>query len=210
MISSQMPVWYLQDEVGSAIAHSDQPNLKVVPFCFSPTNVASDTVTFNIVWPIADIKSGAGLYRDFLPGVSEAQYRSARLHTWFCTPDDYYTKSLKQYRNMEIKYDVEGEFTRIQDEHALRGSLPNDKLKVFTDDEQISGQVKDARFEFVNEAADAEICWPLGLNRAEVIKQAKEASKIVNEFPDDSVLLIPDLLASLMHSTYPHDKLKML
>lgn len=108
-----MPVWYLQDEVGSAIAHSDQPNLKVVPFCFSPTNVASDTVTFNIVWPIADIKSGAGLYRDFLPGVSEAQFRSARLHTWFCTPDDYYTKSLALYRNMEMKYDVEGEFARI-------------------------------------------------------------------------------------------------
>lgn len=50
----------------------------------------------------------------------------------------------------------------------------------------------------------------MGMDRAQVIKQAKEASKIVNEFPEDSVLLIPDLFAALMHSTYPHDKLKML
>lgn len=101
-IASQLPVWYIQDEVGSAIGHSDLANLRIRPFCYSPTNQTSDTVTFSIVWPVTDIKSGTGLYKDYLDGYTEAQFRSARLHTWFNTPEDYYTSSLKQYRNNMI------------------------------------------------------------------------------------------------------------
>ena len=29
-------IWYVMDEVGSAIAHSDEPNLAVHPFIYSP------------------------------------------------------------------------------------------------------------------------------------------------------------------------------
>lgn len=37
-----MPVWYVQDEVGSAIVHSDKANVKVFPFIYSPNSSAQD------------------------------------------------------------------------------------------------------------------------------------------------------------------------
>lgn len=61
----------------------------------------------------------------------------------------------------------------------------------------------DSRFEFVSTPEEADVCWALGLFRQTQIKQAKEKGSVyINQFPDDDLLLITDLLASLMHSTY--------
>lgn len=42
-------VWYLMDEVGCAMRHSDQPNFAVHPFIFSPNNKIDDqTITYSV------------------------------------------------------------------------------------------------------------------------------------------------------------------
>lgn len=81
----------------------------------SPNNSAQDpnAVSFNVLWPVTDIVVNDGIYKDFLSGVTENQFRSARLHTWFDTPDLFYTNSLKQLRAKDVVYDVEGEHNRI-------------------------------------------------------------------------------------------------
>jgi hypothetical protein len=50
-------VWYINDEVGSAIRHSDSPNFAMHPFIYAPNNKLDDphTITFSICWPILDI-----------------------------------------------------------------------------------------------------------------------------------------------------------
>jgi tubulin--tyrosine ligase-like protein 12 len=67
------PVWFLQDEVGSSMGHSDSPNVRVVPFMYSPANSAtdSDALSFNVMWPVKDITVNDAIYRDFLEGYSE-------------------------------------------------------------------------------------------------------------------------------------------
>jgi tubulin--tyrosine ligase-like protein 12 len=35
-------VWYLMDEVGSSMKHSDKPNFAVHPFIYSPNNKIDD------------------------------------------------------------------------------------------------------------------------------------------------------------------------
>ena len=35
---ASQPVWYLNDEVGSIISHSDDPNIRVRSFIHSPSN----------------------------------------------------------------------------------------------------------------------------------------------------------------------------
>ena len=112
-----MPIWYVQDEVGSAISHSDKPNMRSVPFMYSPKNSPTDedTLPYNIMWPVSDIKCNDGIYRDYLYGNNEQDmFRSARLHTWFNVPEDYFKKTLIALRQKEANVDVEAEHTRIQ------------------------------------------------------------------------------------------------
>lgn len=41
-------MWYINDEVGSMIAHSDSPNCRMAPVYFKGT-------TYTLLWPIKDI-----------------------------------------------------------------------------------------------------------------------------------------------------------
>ncbi len=56
----------------------------------------------------------------------------------------------------------------------------------------------DARFEFAD-FDDADVFWLLGLDRRQNLAKA---TGFINQFPEDEVLLVPDLLTSLIHSTY--------
>jgi hypothetical protein len=134
---------------------------------YSPNNNATDpnAVSFNILWPCSEIAANDGIYRDFLSGMSEEQFRSARLHTWFDTPDYFYTNSLKKLRAKNLQYDVEGEHNRIQENTPLRGSVNKEKLKVFTEDKSQMSNLTDKRFEFVSTPDEADVCWALGLFR---------------------------------------------
>lgn len=46
-------IWYINDEVGSLIRHSDKPNMAVHPFIYAPNNALdAHTITYTICWPI--------------------------------------------------------------------------------------------------------------------------------------------------------------
>lgn len=49
-------VWYINDEVGSLIKHSDQPNIAIHPFIYAPNNkFDAHTITYSICWPLKDM-----------------------------------------------------------------------------------------------------------------------------------------------------------
>jgi tubulin--tyrosine ligase-like protein 12 len=72
--SNQMdtkPVIYLQDEVGTALGHSDEPNVMSKPFMFFPQNDPKGGCrTFNLIWPVKDIQSEEFLSANKLEGLS--------------------------------------------------------------------------------------------------------------------------------------------
>ena len=42
-------IWYVMDEVGSSISHSDTPNLAVHPFIYAPNNkFDAHTITYSV------------------------------------------------------------------------------------------------------------------------------------------------------------------
>jgi len=49
------------DEFGSRIQHSDTPNVRLVPFCYVPTQAA-----FTIMWPLSNIEEGGVMCCVFL------------------------------------------------------------------------------------------------------------------------------------------------
>jgi hypothetical protein len=182
--------------------HSDKPNVKVFPFVHSKTNSAQDFQSFNVMWPTQKIKYNEGIYKDNLPGYGEDRHRSTRLHTWFQTPDEYFSASIKALRNSNKEYDVESNHETIQTGTPLRGSCQADKLRVFTEDHSVMSSLTDSRFELVSDHQEADVCWALGLNRSQLVSEVKDKECFVNNFPNDDVLLIKELLVALVHSTY--------
>jgi tubulin--tyrosine ligase-like protein 12 len=55
----------VNDEVGSAIAHSSEPNCAMVPFIFSRGHNA--TIPYSVLFPIKNMAQGEMATRDFVP-----------------------------------------------------------------------------------------------------------------------------------------------
>lgn len=101
-------VWYINDEVGSAIRHSDSPNFAIHPFIYAPSNKLDDphTITYSIAWPIADIAEGETIFRDYLKGFDETKFRSSRFTVWFNTPEEYFKEQLEIYKSIKPEVDA--------------------------------------------------------------------------------------------------------
>ena len=75
--NKRKPVWYVMDEIGSAVVHNVRPNVKCSPFAFAATGVF-----YSLLWPLEDINAGAMCTRNFCPPLSMTEtqlQREARL-----------------------------------------------------------------------------------------------------------------------------------
>jgi tubulin--tyrosine ligase-like protein 12 len=52
------------------IPHSDDPNIKLMPFLYAPNNKLDESVqAYSIFWPVKDIEHDNLSYRDYLNGI---------------------------------------------------------------------------------------------------------------------------------------------
>jgi hypothetical protein len=56
-VMDEEPCFYINDEVGSAISHSDNANVRMLPFIYSPNCKHDDqaVITYSILWPTKKI-----------------------------------------------------------------------------------------------------------------------------------------------------------
>ena len=84
-------IYYLNDEFGSSINHSDIPNCCLFPFIFAKNNkFQDDMITYSLLWPKKNIKKGDEIFVDYLANIGENEERSSRLTCWYKTPNDYF------------------------------------------------------------------------------------------------------------------------
>ncbi|KAG8142776.1 putative Tubulin--tyrosine ligase-like protein [Naja naja] len=69
----KVPVWYIMDEFGSRIQHSDEPTFATAPLFYMPQQIA-----FTILWPLRDLENGVG-YKAILTGNKEKLPASIKL-----------------------------------------------------------------------------------------------------------------------------------
>lgn len=74
-IEDRVPVWYVLDELGSGITHSDNPNFRTVPFINVP-----DQMTYTLLFPVENVEEGDVITRNFVEGqFSDPLQREAML-----------------------------------------------------------------------------------------------------------------------------------
>ncbi|XP_056281146.1 tubulin--tyrosine ligase-like protein 12 [Pseudoliparis swirei] len=75
------PVWYLLDEFGSGLQHSDRPSCSMAPFLYAPGGPA-----YSVLWALEDLQEGDEATRDYTYGETDPLVRRCRLLPWIPDP----------------------------------------------------------------------------------------------------------------------------
>ncbi|PON41304.1 Tubulin--tyrosine ligase-like protein [Parasponia andersonii] len=195
-------VWYVMDELGSALRHSDEPNFRVAPFLFMPEGTLASAVSFSILWPTQNVNKGDECTRDFLFGLGEDKQRSTRLTAWFHTPENYFIhKYERHWNNLQSK---RLSFPPTQP-RPTKSLLHNDgrALRVYTDIPHVEEFLTRPDFVITTELKDADIIW----TSVQVDEDMKEATGIaenqfVNQFPFEACLVMKHHLAETIRKAH--------
>lgn len=191
-IENQMPIWFVHDELGSAILHSDEPNFRLIPFIYVP-----EQVTYSILFPVRDCDEGEMITRDFVENLTEkeSERRNALLLPWRAS--DFSDESFEQVEP-DDKYFLAGHIEETlpdleaQDNPQVDGNRP---LRVYSQYELINKHLTDPSFEIVDDENVADILWYT--KHFKGFREFSETTpdKFVNQFPFENVLTVKDLLS---------------
>ena len=201
---ARQPIWYVMDEVGSAISHSDEPNFRLVPFL----HLNSQT-TYSLLFPIKDVDSGDQVCRDYIEYVSkEAEERKALLLPWAHVD---LTKESFVQSEPAAEYFSSGHIpeTFSTEEELQEPEIDrNEPLKVFSEYEMVQQHLTSAYFTLVDTAEEADVLWLTTHFKTFAELSQNTPNKFVNQFPLEYVITIKDLLSIVCRraAVEHHDK----
>ncbi|KAJ8750906.1 hypothetical protein K2173_016087 [Erythroxylum novogranatense] len=195
-------VWYVMDELGSALRHSDMPNFRVAPFLFMPEGKLDTAVSYSILWPVQDVQYGEECTRDFLFGIGEVKQRSARLTAFFHTPKNYF---IKEYEKLCLKLRSKSLTCLPAKSPSTRSLRRGDghALRVYTDIPQVEEYLTRPEFVITNEPKDADIIW----TSMQVDDEVKKVTGIteqqyINQFPFEACIVMKHHLADTIQKAH--------
>ncbi|CAN4109986.1 unnamed protein product [Withania somnifera] len=195
-------VWYVMDELGSALRHSDKPNFRVSPFLYMPEGNLASAVSYSILWPIDDVREGNECTRDYLFGIGEEKQRSARLTAWFHTPTNYFIKEYEKYKNKLQSIKI----VSPRQGSSVTSSLchgDGSALRVYSDIPQVEEYLTRPEFVITTEPKDADIIW----TSMQIDEETKKATGIndeqyINQFPFEACLVMKHHLAETIQKAH--------
>ncbi|KAG7203962.1 hypothetical protein KM043_001828 [Ampulex compressa] len=199
-IEDRMPVWYIMDELGSAINHSDDPNFRTVPFLYLPQGL-----TYTLLFPIKDVNFEDEITRDFVEGqTNDSKKRRALLIPWV---DSYFMDESFSQTEPDENYFLAGHIReslpeRVNSELLERDS--NTKFKVFSQYTYINEYLTDSAFEIVDSEEEADILWYISHFKNYKELSLRSPRVFVNQFPFENVITIKDLLSIVCRRRATH------
>ncbi|KAL9552717.1 hypothetical protein MBANPS3_003629 [Mucor bainieri] len=207
--------WYINDEVGSAICHSSDPNVVCLPFIFS--RGATGMIPYSVFFPIKDIEAGEIITCDLLP--KSVQRESDKLAYLFAFQDrvlltaelqskrDELVKYFKQEREkLQSKTFTPPEAHTLSPEQVLEAlrkeaeSKPKgESVTVCTDTSFIQQFLKLDHVKFTTDPAKADILWTSQDFQG---WDSLEPRQIVNQFPNEKCVTYKHNMAELIQKTY--------
>ncbi|XP_072929780.1 tubulin--tyrosine ligase-like protein 12 [Epargyreus clarus] len=185
-VEERIPMWYVMDELGSGIIHSDNYNFRAVPFIHIP-----EQLTYTLLFPVKDVAEGCPITRNFVEGDYTGLQREAMLLPW-----EGYCEYEVEIKEPSSKYFLEGHIVEsVPAADFTKEKSISGKLKVYSEYEYVNQYLTHPEFEIVDNETDADILWYI--NHFKDYKELSENSphKFVNQFPFEYVVTIKDLLA---------------
>ncbi|BFG04305.1 tubulin--tyrosine ligase-like protein 12 [Drosophila madeirensis] len=185
------PIWYVMDEIGSAVNHSDDPNFRVVPLLYLDTHT-----TYSIMFPIKDCEQNELLTRDVVEYVAkDAPQRAALLLPWV-------EENLSGVSFLQVEPSADY-FTsgHIPETYPKRNTNPSptqgrcDALKVYAEYDVVRQHLTDEKFLLVDAEEEADVFWLTRHFKAFEELSEQTPSKFINQFPFEYVITIKDLLS---------------
>ncbi|XP_034834080.1 tubulin--tyrosine ligase-like protein 12 [Maniola hyperantus] len=188
-VEDRVPVWYVMDELGSGITHSDSPNFRMVPFIHVP-----EQLTYTLLFPIENVDEGDIVTRNFVEGqYSDPLQREAMLIPWRYY--EHFDESFSQ-EEPDVNYFLSGHIVETLPElELLTDRKPLSKLKVYSAYEYINQYLTTPEFEIVDNENDADILWFVNHFKTYKELSINSPQKFINQFPFEYVITIKDLLA---------------
>ena len=192
-VEERQPRWYVMDEFGSRIAHSDLPSHRLVPFLW-----AGDGLGYSLLFPVTSgpVETGTIVTRDFLQGETRTEARAALLCAW--SHSDMTNISTVQEEPGSEFWQSARQAETLPDRSVTIPALPTDRqLRVYSEYEFIGKNLTHPRFEITDNMADADILW-LSSHFKEYLEFSQETpEKRINQFPCENVITIKDMLCAV-------------
>ncbi|XP_055015976.1 tubulin--tyrosine ligase-like protein 12 [Boleophthalmus pectinirostris] len=188
----KVPVWYIMDEFGSQVQHSDSPSCGLAPFFCVP-----EQVTYSVLWPLEDLDQDDEVTRDYAYGETNPLIRKCRLLPWkpadlddvsseTTEPSDEYYLAIAQENKEQLPVEIES-FT-----------VPHDRvLKVYSELSQVSNNLTHPRFKLTDDQDEADVIW--AYNHIKDFRTLSELRPhvLLNQFPCESLLTVKDCLSAV-------------
>ncbi|KAF9923079.1 Tubulin--tyrosine ligase-like protein 12 [Linnemannia zychae] len=190
--------WYIMDEVGSSMAHSDTPNCVCAPFIY----VGRGTVSYSIIYPVEDIPKGGALTRDFVPAdIKDPLTRKAYLSIFNDCKDAAELIAVYESDKMEDNKvePFEQPFTNTLARTLKTHAAGDRKLRLYTTTEWVATNCKLPNVELVDSEDQADMLW--------FSQDFKEFDKLtkgqkINQFENESCVTFKQNLAALIKAAY--------
>lgn len=185
-IEDRLPIWYIMDELGCGIRHSDEPNFRAVPFFHIP-----EQTTYTLIFPIKDVEFEEIVTRDFIEGVTDDLQRKAQLIPW--VKSDLTHVSYAQ-NEPEEEYFLSGHVKEtLPPSEPFEMKIP-DKINVYSEYSMVNKFLTHPRFQLTNDENAADVLWYTRHFKT-YAELSETPNKFVNQFPFENVLTIKDLLS---------------
>uniref|UniRef100_H3B9D2 Tubulin tyrosine ligase like 12 n=1 Tax=Latimeria chalumnae TaxID=7897 RepID=H3B9D2_LATCH len=188
----KVPVWYIMDEFGSQIQHSDEPTFHTAPFFYMPSQTA-----FTILWPLRDLENGEEVTRDYAYGEPSPSIRKCMLLPW----KNVDLREVSSYIPEPADSYYQAIFTESKEILPCvidPPTYPKNKIfKVYAEVKEVVEFLKHPQFTITEKEEEADILymfshiknyWVLGKERPQVM---------VNQFPCENLVTVKDCLASV-------------
>ncbi|KAL3685815.1 hypothetical protein R1sor_003837 [Riccia sorocarpa] len=200
----ETPVWYVMDELGSALRHSDVPNFRVAPFMYLPDGTLNSAISYSLLWPVKNVIKGEECTRDYLCGIGEDKQRSARLTAWFHTPTTFFAEAYSSFQKRLAS--AASEVKKVSTEGTgTKSILPSNgrPLSVFSDIPYVQDFLRRPEFVLTDKPSEADVLWTSAQIDEDFIKAAGiRPDQYVNQFPFESCLVMKHHLAQTMQQAY--------